>query len=335
MRKMLSALLCLLCIATMTLPAGAAQAAIPIKVAFHASENLSLGRSLATMKEFIEKESKGKYRIDVYYSLKLGTVETAYQGLRLGTVHMMLEGTSNLTVFNPIFQVFDMPFLFPNDEVANAVVSGDFADRVMKRASNADITLKRVVPYTHRQFWTTAPVTQYDQLKQKKIRATSSKIHLAVLKGLNINGTPMPVSEVYTALQQGAVDGFDMPVGYAITFGWHEVGKSIIMDYHMFHPQFFMVSTKWWDKIAPEDRKIFERGFDLLVETQKKNLEAEEAGGLERMKARGISVYYPTPEERAAMIKATDGMEKDFPNVDRELLKEMRDRAAEYMSKKK
>lgn len=331
MRRLLTPLVCLACIGAFALPAAAA---IPIKVAFHASENLSLGRSLATMKEFIEKESKGKYRVDVYYSLKLGTVETAYQGLRLGTIQMMLEGASNLTVFNPLFMAFDMPFLFPSDEVGNAVVSGPFADKVMKMARNSDITPVRVVPYTHRQFWTTEPVSNYGQLKQKKIRATSSKIHLAVLKALNINGTPMPVSEVYTALQQGVVDGFDMPVGYGITFGWHEASKGIIMDYHMFHPQFFILSTRWWDKVPAEDKPMFERAFDLLVETQKKNLEAEEAGGLERMKARGITVYYPTAEERAQLIKATEGLEKQFPQINMDLVREMRQLAEEYMKNK-
>ena len=307
---------------------GTAQAAIPVKVAFHGPETISLGRSLDSMKQYIEKESKGKYRVDIYYSAKLGTMESAYQGLKLGTVQMMLEGPSNLTGFIPVYQMFDLPFLFPSDDVANAVLGGPLGDKILKMTKNDAVTPMRFVPYAHRQFWSIFPIKNMESMNGIKMRSTSSRVHLAVLKALKMNPTPMPASEVYTGLQQATIEGFDLPVAYGMTYRWHEPCKSVFLSNHVFLSQFLIVSNKWWDKLPDEDKEIFKRGIDLLVEVQKTNLAKEEEESTRILKEQGYIFYTPTAEEKEAMIKATAGIENQFPNIDKALLKELRDEVA-------
>ena len=331
MRRTLSALCALVLVIALALPAGAAP--IPLKVATHASDTSALGRSLQSMKQFIEEKSQGKYRVDIYGSFKLGTMESCYQGLQVGTLHFLLEAPSNLSNFIPLFQMFDLGYLFPTTDIADKVLSGPFGRKVLDMAANKTVTPLAFVRYAHRTLWSVKPVTSMADLKGNKMRASSSKVHIAVLKNMGMNPTPMAGSEVYTALQQGALEGMDVDLAYGVNTKWYEACRQLVLTNHAYLPQIFFTSTKWWNGLSAEDKALFDEAVRLLAVEQRKNQLEDDNTSMAEVKANNLGVYIPTQAEQDELARATNDIYKDFPKINVELLNELKAEVARAAAK--
>lgn len=308
----------------LTLGAGPAQAApIPVKISTHASPSSALAMAMTDMKTYVETKTNGKYKIELYDSYKLGNMETSYQGLQVGTVHFLIEGPSNLSNFIPMFQLFDMGFLFPNADIADQVLCGPVGQKLLEKASNKVAIPLCFLRNNNRVFWTTKPVRTVEDLKGLKLRGSSSKSHLSLLKAMGLNPIPMAGSEVYTGLQQGVVEGVDVTLGYAMASKWYEAAPHLYLSNHVYLPQLLYVSTRWWNKLPAEDRAIFEQGVKIYQDKERELSRAEELNGLKELAAQGVTITTPTPEQYAAMANMVKDVPKEFPNVDQSLLQEL------------
>lgn len=313
-----------------------AQAApIPVKITTHATSSMALCRSLVTMKNFIEEKTNGKYRVDIYDQFKLGTMESAYQGMQLGTVHFLVEGPSNLSNFMPIFAMFDLGYIFPDADTADEVLSGPVGKKILAAAANKAVTPLTFVRYSYRNIYLNKPVHSLAELKGVKVRASSSPVHIAVLKAMGMNPTPMPGSEVYTGLQQGVIDGVDIDITYLVKGKWDEVCKSVVFTQHTYLPQIIYTSTRWWNKLPAEDKAVFQEAIDLYVQEQRKNVLEDEAESMQAIKEKNLSIYTPTEEEIAMLRKNTSELYKEFPKIDVTLLNELKAEAARVAAAKK
>ncbi|WP_294484916.1 TRAP transporter substrate-binding protein [uncultured Mailhella sp.] len=324
-----------LCLLTALIGTSPAQAApIPVKITTHATTSMAICRSLETMKKYVEEKTNGKYRIDIYDQFKLGTMESAYQGMQLGMVHFLVEGPSNLSNFMPIFSMFDLGYIFPDADTADEVLSGPVGKKILAAAANKAVTPLTFIRYSNRNIYLNKPVHSLADLKGVKVRASSSPVHIAVLKAMGLNPTPMPGSEVYTGLQQGVIDGVDVDITYLVKGKWDEVCKSVVFTQHTYLPQVIYTSTRWWNKLPEADRVIFQEALDLYVQEQRKNILEDEAECMQAIKDKNLSVYTPTPEEMAALKKNTSEIYKEFPKIDVNLLNELKAEAARVAAAK-
>lgn len=314
-------------IAALLIPAHSQAADAPkvIKATTHSAMDGSLCRSFQAMKKYIEDKTDGRYRMDIYDSFKLGTMEEAYQGMGLGTVQFLAEGPSNISTFMPALTMFDLAFIFPNSEVADEVLSGPMGKKILDAAKNKSVTPLAFTRYASRSPFVTGDINSTADLKGTKIRASSSPLHIAVLKAMGMNPTPMPGSEVYTGLQQGVIDGFDVDFPFGYNSKWYEAAKSVAVLNHSYVPQILFTSTKWWDSLPAEDKPIFEEAVQVFIDAQRKNQLEDEKRALEGIEKAGIKLYTPTPEEMAALVQSTEDLYKQFPKVDQELYKELKE----------
>lgn len=212
-------------------------------------------------KEFIESKTNGKYEIDIYSGASLGNLDTIFQGIQFNTIQIALDSTSNLAAYAPELAVFDMPFLMPSEDQIRKITEGPVGKEVMgylARKGVHPVSLNLVTP---RAIVSTEPLTKPEDIHGQKMRSTNSKTHMAAIKGLGFNPTPMAPSEILTGLQQGVITATDTE--YPGIFNWRfcDVAKNVLLSDYIPVIWCVFTSQEWYDSLPAEDRAIFDEGF--------------------------------------------------------------------------
>ena len=295
---------------------GPALAADPIVVkialtqpASHPTTQLISG----LFKETIEKKTNGKYRIDVFDNYSFGNFEAVVQGLQFGMLQFAQESPSNLSIYNPELMVFDLPYLMPDYDAVNLVLGSPVGDRLAKSLEKIGIQGMGWIALGTRYYWMRKPFTTLEEAKGMKIRATASKVHIAMTKAFGMNPTPMAWSETFTAIQQGTVDGVDVDIHSAVTANLQEVGKNLILTGHFYTPHLFMASKKFMDSLPAEDRKIFEETFAEVQKLQRVAIHEGEQKLIDKLRSEGTNVVELSPAEYAKFMERGKSIWNDFP----------------------
>ncbi|MDK2789439.1 MAG: TRAP-type transport system periplasmic protein, partial [Epulopiscium sp.] len=209
-------------------------------------------------KPLVEQKTNGRYTVEVYHSNQLGDDVKATEALRAGTLEMCTTSTAPLVGFTKELAIFDIPFLFPDEKVADAVLDGPIGKKLSDlMPSKGLINLAwwengfRHLTNSVREVKTPA------DLKGLKIRTMENNFHLAAWRAMGANPSPMSWSEVFTALQQKAMDGQENPVPNFYTARIHEVNKYITTTGHIYSPVMLLFSKKIFDTLPKEDQDIF------------------------------------------------------------------------------
>ena len=152
------------------------------------------------------------------------------------------------------------------------------------------------------------PINSVEDMKGLKIRTMTTPIHLEVFEALGANPTPMAFSELFSALQQGVVDGQENPLMNIYANKLHEVQKYLTLDGHVFTFVTFVVSKDWYDKLEPSYQQILNDGIKIATEYMKESCESEDALALEKMKEAGVEVVELTPEAKDEFREAVKGV---------------------------
>lgn len=286
-----------------------------IKVASSAYPGTPIYRAWQEAQAFIEERGKGKYRLDVYDSYKLGTTQTSFQGVQFGTIHITHDGSPNMTAFDPALSLFDLPYLFPDYESADAILSGPVGKQILASLSKkGGVTALGFIGNGFRGLFTRESITGLADAKGKKIRATPSKVHIAGLKAMGFAATPMAWAEVVTGVQQGVISGFDIDLASANTMGLGEIAPYVLLSAHMYSPHPIVVSTDWWESLG-EDRPLFEEMIQLVTRRGTELVREDNLKALEVLPQAGHKLVPLAPEARAVWIAATANLYKDFPQI--------------------
>lgn len=215
--------------------------------------------------DLIAKKSGGKIVVKNYHSSQLGDQKTLIEGLVYGTIDMALVGTAALGQFQPQISLFDLPFLF--DDLDHAYKALDTVGMDLGKPLEAKgIKLLGYMENGIRHMTNNVrPIKSPDDLKGLKIRVQTNKIHVSMIKAMGGSPTPMNLSELYTAMQQGAVDGQENPAAHIYTQRYYEVQKYASRTAHVYSPEPVLVSMIKWNSF-PQNVK------DLFVECAKESI---------------------------------------------------------------
>jgi len=275
MLKRFASLLLTVAVIFIACPQISVAGAIQIKIGSAAPDTLPFIPAFEEMAKFIETKSNGKYEVTVYPMFKLGNTSTEIQGLQMGMIHFVHDGSNNVTAFAPVMGVFDLPYIFTNMDQVNHIFSGKFNETIKEYASTNTLKCLGFANSSFRNMCTNKPVKNLEDMRKMKIRVTSSKTHIASIKSMGISVTPMPFTEVYTGLQQGVVEGFDLDYPYTVSTRLYEVAPYAFESNHMYTPQILYTGAKWWKSLSEEDRAMFEEAVDLWL-TRCRNLLEED-----------------------------------------------------------
>lgn len=249
-----SAVLALSCIA------GAASAqTYTIKVANYFAEDHPQNVALREkFKALVEKNSNGTMKVQIFENNKLGGEQQFYTGVRNGTIEMGLPGMI-MQADVPKMGVPEWPFLLRDYKHAKAVLTGQIGkDMAADLEKTHGVHVLAWTVNGFRMFSTSKPVMAMQDFKGLRMRMPNTPIFVKIGQALGANVSPMPLSEVFTAMEQKVVDGQDNPIGVVRSSGFYEVQTHILESRHSFSPNVLIVSKKFWDKLNPEQKKVVE-----------------------------------------------------------------------------
>lgn len=260
------------------------------------------------------QKSGGTLRIDIYPSEQLGTEKECIEQLQLGILSMTKVSSSALESFEPKLKVFAMPFLFRDGEHKWRVYQSEVGRELLLACQPKGLRGLCYYDAGARSFYTKQrPILHPDDLKGLKIRVQLSPMAIQMVAALGGSATPIPWGELYTALQQGVVDGAENNEPSLYTSRHFEVAKHYSLDEHTMVPDILLISTIQWNSLTPQHQKILQEAADESVPYQRQVWQAFVEKAMTDMQSRGLNVYYPDKKpfmERAQTIyEAYEGTE--------------------------
>lgn len=263
-----------------------------------------VAQGMDIMKEYVSEATGGAVTIDTYYASSLMAQDLEIESIMKGTLEMNACWFDWISPYMPKLEVLNVPYLFANWDHMKAYFSSDEAKTLMDEV--ADTTGIRVFDSVYYKgvrcvnLNKDVKVTSRSDLEGVSIRMPSSEAWQNMGVALGANPVPLGASELYTALQTGAVDGQDNGFSTTISFSWHEVTKSVTVTGHMISAGVVTISEKVWESLSPELQEILSEGVRQACEYISQTTIDQEASDVAFLEENGISVYYLSDEELAA-----------------------------------
>ncbi|MDM0049047.1 sialic acid TRAP transporter substrate-binding protein SiaP [Variovorax sp. J22R115] len=270
--------------------------------------------------EEIKKRTNGKYEIQVFPASSLGKESDINQGLTLGTVDIILTGASFAgNTYKPLAVTY-FPFIFRDSEhllkYAKSDVFAELAKGYDEKSGNHIVALNY---YGARNVTSAAakPVAKPEDMKGLKIRVPDAPAYLAFPKSLGANPTPIAFAEVYLALQNGTVDAQENPLPTIEAKKFYEVQKNISLTGHIVDSLLTVVSGPLWQKLTPDEKKIFTEVMQEAAEKTGREIIASEVRLTEEFKKKGNNVITVDKNAfREAVLKNTKPTDQGYRQQD-------------------
>ena len=200
--------------------------------------------------QLVKEKTGGKVEVQVFPSSQLGNQRDLVEGTQFGTIDFTMTSTAVLGNFLPQAAVFDLPFIFRDVQHAYKAL-----DTVGMEIAQKLQGMKLLAYYENGVRHMTnskRPIRKPEDMKGLKIRVMEQPIYIEMIKALGGNPTPMAFGELFTALQQGVVDGQENPAAHIYTARFFEVQKYISLTAHTYSAEPMLVSLAAWNKL-PKD----------------------------------------------------------------------------------
>ena len=276
--------------------------------------------------EILAAKLPGKYTVQVYANSQLGDDVRATEAVRMGTLEMVTTSASPLTGLVPEFNVFDLPFIVPSTKAADAIFDGPIGAKLAAALEPKGIKLLAYYENGFRQLTNSAhEVKSPADLKGLKIRTMQNPIHLEAFRAMGANPTPMPFSEVFTALQQKTIDGQENPIPTIWLSKFYEVQKYVSLTGHVYGPHIVLMGKKLWDSFPAGDQKVIAEAAQESAVYQRALNRQMDKDFVDNLRKAGVTVTELTPEQHKAFVDACASVYTTWePKIGKALLDEFR-----------
>jgi len=292
----------------LTLAAGAhAQEKIRVAGNF-ATEHTSSVAMEQVFKTELAKLSNNQLAVDIFPAMQLGGAKENVDAVRSGALFMTWVGVAFLSRIVPELEAISLPFLMPNRTVAFKVVDGPVGHLIdQKYAEKGFASLGWMELGTRNITNSKRPIRAMADLKGLKIRLQPIETHLATLRALGANPVSMDVKELYSALQQGVVDGQENPYPIISANRYGEVQKYLSNSAHFFDFIAIVANRKQFESMKPEHRKAVQGAIAAAVAYQRRIAAEADAKALEELRKKMQYDEIP-PQAHEEMRKASAGV---------------------------
>ena len=297
------------CIATLGLllsvPSGA-QEPIVIKFSHVAAPDTPKGQAANAFKKFAEERTKGKVKVEVYPNSMLYKDAEELEALQLGAVQMLAPVPGKFGPLGlPEFEVFDLPYMFPDIAALHKVYNGPAGTALLKKLEPKGIVGLAFWDNGFRVMSSNRPIHVPSDMKGLKMRTNSSKVNAAIMKSVGAIPQTVAFSEVYQGLQTGVIDGTEGPLSNLYTQKQYEVQKHVTLTYHTISNYVVIVNKAFWEKLPADIRTTLEGAMKDATALNDQVAAKDEAAAIAAIKASGKSeIYTPAPAEKQAWMKA-------------------------------
>jgi tripartite ATP-independent transporter DctP family solute receptor len=288
---------------------AAAQTTMRISVAV--AQNSHQGVAVETFAQEVEKRTAGRYKIKNFYNGALGGEREAIEGVQLGVLELTSTSTGPVPNFVPETKIFDIPFLFRDKAHARAVLDGPIGQEMLSKFDAKGFKALAWGENGLRHMTNNKrPVNTPEDLKGLKIRTMENPVHIAAYKGFGINTTPMAFTELFSALQQGTVDGQENPLSIIMTAKFDQVQKHLTLTGHVYAPAVFLMNKAAFEKLSAADKQAFIEAAKEGAKANRARVDSDDAKGVAQLRANGMSVVENI--DKAKFVTALGPVYADF-----------------------
>jgi tripartite ATP-independent transporter DctP family solute receptor len=247
--------------------------------------------------ELVKQRTNGRVEITTFPNEQLssGNQQKGIEQVAAGVTGASLHSTIIYSVIEPKLAVVSMPWILPNHAAVDKAMKGAPGEKIKEliRAKGIEPLAFGENGFRH---WTNSkrPLATPDDMKGLKIRVPGMKMYISLFKAMGADPTSMSFSEVFTALQQGTVDGQENPISVIYTTKLNEVQKFMTICNYSYDPIVLGVNKKLWDSI---DKDTLKKAAVEAMELNVKLTREDEAKQLDEMKKKGLQVNVLTPEQ--------------------------------------
>lgn len=300
------------------LTASTAPAKTQINIGIVTNPKLVHTRAGLWFQEELEKLCPGKYEVVVHHSAALGSETQVLQQIQLGTTQMSVCTTGPIEAFVPEIKALEMPFLFPSYEAADRALDGAVGAELEKRFAAANFVLLHFLDNGFRNLTNARrPVKTPADARGLKIRTMEAPTHLAIWRAIGANPTPM-AWPIFTALQQGVIDGQENPVAVIHAARLYEAGqKYLTLTRHVYSALVFVANKDFISGLPAAEREAVLAAAKTASLKGRAFIRDNEARQLEELRQHGMEVEeHPDlaafREATAPVIKSVSGPAKEI-----------------------
>ncbi len=246
-------------------------------------------------KQVVAERSGGRITVETFHSGELGAEKDMYDSLQLGTIEMGRTGSLIISVVAPEFGALEMPYAFRSQEHLRAVLQGPIGQAMhQKFLENKGIRVVGIVNRGPRHLTTTdREVRTQADLQGLKLRVPEIPVYVEAWKALGASPTPMAFPEVFTALQQGAIDGQENPLGTIWGNSFYDVQKYLILTTHVRGNGWMVASEQFWQGLSDEDQQLLQQAADESASFADAKVAEQETQLLGQLQEKGMTVIEP------------------------------------------
>ena len=308
-------------VASMTLGLGlvAASASLhaqtTMKISISTAQNSHQGVAIDTFAKEVAARTGGRYKVETFYNGSLGGERESIEAVQLGTQELAFSSTGPVPNFVPDAKILDVPFLFRDKAHARAVLDGPIGQELLGKFDAKGFKALAWAENGFRHMTNSKrDVKAPDDLKGLKMRTMENPVHIAAYKGLGIITTPMAFPEVFTALQQGTVDGQENPLPVIMSAKFSQVQKHLSLTGHVYSPCIFVMNKASFDKLSAADKTAFLDAAKVAAKANRDRVDQDDANGVKELRAQGMTVIEDVDKAKfvAQLAPVNAEFEKQF-----------------------
>ena len=294
---------------------ASAAAQTTMRISISIAQNSHQGIAIDTFAKEVEKRTAGRYKVQTFYSGSLGGERESIEAVQLGTQALAFSSSGPVPNFVPETKILDIPFLFRDKAHARAVLDGPIGQELLAKFDAKGFKALAWAENGMRHMTNSKrSINGPEDVKGLKMRTMENPVHVAAYKGLGIVTTPMAFPEVFTALQQGTVDGQENPLPVIMASKFDQVQKYLTLTGHVYSPGIFLMNKEAFDKLSAADKQAFRDAAKEGVKANRARVDEDEAKGVIELRSKGMTVVENVDKSKfVAMLAPVNAeFEKQF-----------------------
>ncbi len=305
----------------------------------HGSVTLRMGLGLAESSpqyissqyfaDILDQRSEGRITVNIFPNSQLGDDVQMMEMLQTGTLDMTYPSSSPATGYVEELAVFDLPFLLPTREAAVEAMRSDAAQEMLDAFDGTGLKALAFSENGFRQLSNSArEVTSPEDVagldvRGLSIRTMENPVHLAIWEALGANPTPMAFGELFSAMEQGVVDGQENPWSTILTSNFHEVQDYGSETRHVYTPFIKMISQRTWDRLDPEYQALIQEAALQAADYEVQLSSEYDDWAREQLEERGMQITRLNDKQIAAFQEAVQPVYDEWaPRIGQDLVTE-------------
>jgi tripartite ATP-independent transporter DctP family solute receptor len=242
----------------------------------------------------VKERSQGHLQIQIFPNSQLGSEREMIELTQLGAIDMVKTSTSPLEGFAPVMGIFSIPYVFRSEEHFWNIIEGPIGQSLLLATTNQLLRGLCYYDAGSRSFYSkTQPILTPADLEGLKIRVQNSRTAIDMVKTMGGSPTPISFGELYTALDQGVVDGAENNPPSFLTSRHYEVCQHYTLDEHTRVPDILLIQSLAWTRLSPQHQQLLQSAANNSARFQRELWKSNTAEALQQVQDAGVTLHHP------------------------------------------